>query len=200
LARSSNAAVIVKSQRTQPEQGTTPRALAAAIGLAAAWSLLLTALTRRLLRNYFPIADEWALLANSDPSLTSPLTWLTSGFSNYFEFDPALSVPYANFIRPVDNLTYWLLGLWLSPTSPWRLRFHFGVIGAVAALTYLCATLGARARRTLIALVLAAAVPLMPAFLPSFSFVVPTTSSTRWRHFFAWRSTWPANAIGAGGS
>jgi hypothetical protein len=145
----------------------------AAVGLATGWTVLLAFFARRLVYNYFPVGDEWALIANSNPALMSPLAWFTSGFSNYFVYDPILSVPYANFIRPSTNLTYWLLGLVLSPTSKWRLCFTFAVIGACAGLTYACAVRSAAFQRKGLALALAATVPLLPAFAPSLIFLAP---------------------------
>jgi len=147
--------------------------VAVAAVLAAAWTLGLAVYARRLVRDYFPIADEWALLANSDTTLTSPLTWFTTGFSGYFEVDPSLSEPYANFLRPCVNLAYWVLGWFLSPTSPRRLVFNFAVIGACAGLTYVCASQRTHPRRHLAEAALAAAVPLLPAFLPSFIELTP---------------------------
>ena len=146
---------------------------AVALAIAGGWTLLLALHARRLVANYFPIADEWALMANSDPRLTNPLTWLTSGFSGYFETDPSLSEPYANFLRPVVNLIYCLLGFALAPASRVRLYFNFAVIGGCAGITYFCAAKGAQPRSRGLELALAAAVPLLPAFLPSFIEVTP---------------------------
>jgi len=84
---------------TSRDRGCYERAAVAA-ALAIGWTLGLGIYAQRLVQSYFPIADEWALLANSDPRLTDPLNWITSGFSQYFEVDPALSQPYANFLRP----------------------------------------------------------------------------------------------------
>jgi hypothetical protein len=144
-----------------------------ALSIGVGWAVSIWFYTRRLSGNYFPIADEWALIANSDPHLTNPLEWLTSGFSEYFESDPILSQPYANFLRPLVNVTYWLLGLVFSPTSPGRLYFNFAVIGGCAALTYYCAANSAEPRKRTVEMALAAAVPLMPAFLPSFIELTP---------------------------
>src|SRR5947207_1733558 len=77
-----------------------------AASLTAAWTVALAYFARHLVYEYFPVGDEWALLANSNPALASPLEWFTSGFSDYFVFDPTLSTPYANFLRPSANLTY----------------------------------------------------------------------------------------------
>ncbi|MBV8063075.1 MAG: hypothetical protein JOY51_05740, partial [Nevskia sp.] len=89
--------------------------VAVAGGLALAWALSLSWLMHGYVSGqYFPIADQWALIANSHPAFAHPLQWFSRGFSDYFVYDPAVSRPYANFIRPGFNGVFWLLGLFLS--------------------------------------------------------------------------------------
>jgi hypothetical protein len=139
----------------------TRNQVAAAVALTLAWAAFLAFLSRALLAQYYPFADEWALLANADPHIVSPVRWFTSGFSDYFSYHPELSKPFANFVRPGFNFTYWLLGLAFEPTSSARLWFNFLTIGACSGLAYLCvAHTGSRW-----ALPLAALVPLLPGYI-----------------------------------
>src|ERR1700757_771391 len=80
------------------------RDLVVAAALALTWWLGLSwAMRGYVSGEYFPIADQWALIANSHPAFAHPLQWLSQGFSDYFVYDPAVSKPYANFIRPGFN-------------------------------------------------------------------------------------------------
>lgn len=149
---------------------TAPRVpgadLAAAVLLFLAWWLGLSwAMHGYVSRDYFPIADQWALIANSHPAFAHPLQWFTSGFSNYFVYDPAVSRPYANFVRPGFNASFWLLGLFLPPESGGYLYFVYAVLGACAALVYLLIRQQSAAPAW-VALLLAALVPLTPPLVP----------------------------------
>lgn len=142
------------------------RDLAMAAGLALAWWLGLSwAMHGYVGGGYFPIADQWALIANSHPAFAHPLQWLTRGFSDYFVYDPAVSKPYANFIRPGFNGSFWLLGLFLSPQSGGYLYFVYAVLGACAGVVYLLLRQQSAAPAG-VALLLAALVPLTPPLVP----------------------------------
>ena len=140
--------------------------LTAAAGLALLWWLALCwAMHGYVSGEYFPIADQWALIANSHPAFAHPLQWLTQGFSDYFVYDPAVSKPYANFIRPGFNGSFWLLGLFLSPESGGYLYFVYAVLGLCAGLVYLLIRQQSAAPAW-VALLLAALVPLTPPLIP----------------------------------
>src|SRR5581483_9629359 len=136
-----------------------------AVALAAAWAALLSLLLHGFVAGYFPLSDEWALLANSDPRFADPIAWLTRGFAGYFTEPPGLAGPYANFVRPVVNFCYWLQGLWLAPESGARLYFNYLVIGACSGACLLAMRATPLSRG--LTLLFAAAVPLLPGFLPS---------------------------------
>lgn len=140
-----------------------------ALLLTLGWTLLLALICGEWLARYYPFADEWALMANADLAHASPLNWFTRGFSDYFVFYEGLSQPYANFVRPGFNFFYWLLGLAFEPTSAARLYFNFLAIGACSGLAWLAvAHSGSR-----LALPLAAAVPLLPGYIPASAHAVP---------------------------
>jgi hypothetical protein len=140
--------------------------LLAAAGLSLGWWLALSwAMHGYVSGEYFPIADQWALIANSHPAYAHPLQWFTQGFSDYFVYDPAVSRPYANFIRPGFNGAFWLLGLGLSPESGGYLYFVYAVLGACAGAVYLLLRQQSAAPAWL-ALLLAAAAPLAPPLVP----------------------------------
>jgi hypothetical protein len=138
---------------------------AAAVLFLAWWLGLCWAMHGYVSRDYFPIADQWALIANSHPAFAHPLQWFSSGFSDYFVYDPAVSKPYANFIRPGFNGSFWLLGLFLPPESGGYLYFVYAVLGLCSALVFLLirqqSALGLGP-----ALLLAALVPLTPPLVP----------------------------------
>ncbi len=144
------------------------RDLAWALGLALAWTLgLCCALHGFVARDYFPLADQWAIVANSHPAFAAPLQWFTRGFSDYFVYDPAVSHPYADFLRPGFNAVYWLLGLALSPESGGYLYFNYAAMGACSGLVFLAIRQHpAAALRP--SLSLAALAPLMPSMAPEF--------------------------------
>jgi hypothetical protein len=140
--------------------------LRSAAAVALAWWLgLCWAMHGYVSGEYFPIADQWALIANSHPAFAHPLQWFTQGFSDYFVYDPAVSKPYANFIRPGFNGSFWLLGLFLSPESGGYLYFVYAVLGACAGLVYLLIRQQSAAPAW-VALLLAALVPLTPPLIP----------------------------------
>ena len=138
-----------------------------AMALIATWTSVLVFVTRGIVAQYFPLADEWALLAHSHPLFVDPAGWLSEGFSNYFGQFSELAQPTTNYLRPVFNSVYWLTGTALSPESGGYLYFNCLVIAASAGLVWLDASTPTGARTRTIALVTAAAVPLMPAFLPT---------------------------------
>ncbi len=140
--------------------------LTMAAGLFLAWWLgLCWAMHGYVSGEYFPIADQWALIANSHPAFAHPLQWLTQGFSDYFVYDPAVSRPYANFIRPGFNGSFWLLGLFLPPESGGYLYYVYAVLGLCAGLVYLLIRQQSAAPAW-VALLLAALVPLTPPLVP----------------------------------
>jgi hypothetical protein len=142
------------------------RDLLTAALLALVWGLGLGwAMHGYVSGQYFPIADQWALIANSHPAYAHPPQWLTQGFSGYFVYDPAVSKPYANFIRPGFNGSFWLLGLFLSPQSGGYLYFVYAVLGACAGAVYLLLRQQSAAPAW-VALLLAAVVPLTPPLVP----------------------------------
>jgi hypothetical protein len=139
-----------------------------ALALSLAWSLgLSAALHGFVVHDYLPLGDQWALVANSYPGQAQPLQWFTRGFADYFESYPGLSPPYADFVRPGFNFTYWMLGHFMAPVSGAYLYLNYAAIGACAGLCYLVMRQGGTAPA--LALPLAAAVPLMPAMVPVLS-------------------------------
>src|SRR5262245_56570314 len=99
-------------------EGPGPRDAYTALGLTVAWMGVLILVTHRLVQHYFPLADEWALIANSHPDFADPSRWLSEGFRDYFQ--PPAGLPHergANFVRPIFNLAYWLGGHLLAPAS-----------------------------------------------------------------------------------
>jgi hypothetical protein len=147
------------------------RRLLLAAALTVAWTAALAALLHDEVVNYFPVGDQWALLAASHPTFADPAAWFTRGFADYFTFYSGLSVPHADFVRPLFNFTYWLLGLFMAPLSGASLYFNFFVVGACAGLTWLALhPPGAQAPRFVAGL--AAATPMMPALIPSLALLV----------------------------
>ena len=137
-----------------------------ALLLTIAWAAVVVLVTQDVVSHYFPLADEWALIANSHPDFATPWRWLTEGFSQYFLPPPGL--PHesgANLIRPVFNLTYWLCGLWLAPESGGYLYITYLAIAACSGLAYLSIVQSGLSRRS--ALVLAASAPMMPSLIPA---------------------------------
>lgn len=147
-------------------EGRERRDAQTALGLIAAWMGVLILVTRDVVRHYFPLADEWALIADSHPDFAHPSSWLTEGFRDYFQ--PPAGLPHEpgnNLIRPIFNLTYWLCGHVLPPESGGYLYVSYFAIAACSGLAYLAiARLGISRR---IGLVLASAVPMMPSLVPA---------------------------------
>ncbi len=141
-----------------------PWALTACVALALLWACALALAMHGFVAGYFPLADDWSVLAHSHPRFAQPLGWFTEGFANYLAQPPGLSEPYSNFLRPVLNLVYWIQGLWLPPESGGYLYFNFAVIGVCAGL---CLFAARDSSARLPALALAAVLPLMPGLLGS---------------------------------
>ncbi|HZP13691.1 MAG TPA: hypothetical protein VFB36_14830 [Nevskiaceae bacterium] len=141
-----------------------PWGLTACVVLALAWACAIAAAMHGFVAGYFPLADDWSVLAYSHPHFARPLSWFTEGFANYLAQPPGLSEPYTNFLRPVLNLAYWIQGLWLAPESGGYLYFNYVVIAACAGL---CLFAVSESAARIPALVLAAALPLMPGLLGS---------------------------------
>lgn len=144
---------------------------ATAAGLALLWTLLGCWLARGLIAGYFPLGDEWALLAAADPAISPVSAWFTSGFTTYFVDRPELIVPYTNFVRPAFNAMYWLLGAMLAPESGARLVLNALALGGMSALAWLAMIRGGAAKRP--ALLLALVLPLMPSLLPALAGMYP---------------------------
>jgi Dolichyl-phosphate-mannose-protein mannosyltransferase len=66
---------------------------------------------------YFPYEDDFALIRYSAAQNSpSPITWITQGFTKYFANDPNRATNSFGFVRPVENLTYYLESL-LHPSA-----------------------------------------------------------------------------------
>lgn len=139
--------------------------------IAALTSAALARGTRRIVREYFPLADEWAILAHSHPRVAEPRTWFTNGFRGYFAPPPGLPNPQGDkFSRPLFNATYWLVGKAVGPTSGRYLHIGHVGVGAAAGLTSAAVlraggSAGAAAAS-------GATVPFLPALVPSASLLV----------------------------
>ena len=121
---------------------------------------------RKIARDYFPIADEWPILAHSHPRVAEPRRWFTEGFRHYFT--PPAGLPTLQgflFSRPLFNATYWAVGRGAEPDSGRFLHIsHLGV-GACAGMSTLAIARSGGSLRT--AAVAGTSVPLMPALGPS---------------------------------
>lgn len=147
------------------------RDVAVAATIAAATSGALARATRTIVRNYFPLADEWAILAHSHPSVAEPKSWFTSGFRDYFAPPDGLPQPGGgNFSRPLFNAAYWLVGTVAGPTSGRYLRMGQVGVGAAAGLTSLAVSRSGGSLRS--ATGAGALAPLMPALVPSSTLLV----------------------------
>lgn len=145
--------------------GATPD-LAIGLALTLGWFAILAILTADVVAHYFPLADEWAIVADSHPSFADPASWFTDGFRDYFA--PPPGVPHESgttFLRPLFNLAYWLCGWFVAPESGAYLYLPLFAVGSCAGLTWMAL------RRLQVAstpaLALAAAVPLLPSLLPA---------------------------------
>src|SRR4051812_43569486 len=137
--------------------GPRPWGLTACVAVALLWACAIALPMHGFVAGYFPLADDWSVLAHSHPRFAQPLGWFTEGFADYLA-QPA-GQAYSNFLRPVLNLVYWVQGWWLSPESGAYLYFNYVVIAACAGLC-LFAVRNSPARMS--ALLLAVVLPLMP--------------------------------------
>ena len=142
-----------------------------AVLLGLGWTLICALLTPQMISQHFPLGDEWSLLAAADTAMNSPSAWFSSGFSDYFIYRPELMLPYTDFIRPVFNGFYWVLGQLLQPDDGGRLLLNGAALGLMSALAWWAITQQAGPSRT--ALVLAAALPLLPSLLPALVTLFP---------------------------
>lgn len=123
--------------------------------------MILCWLCRDAIVAYFPVADEWSILAHSLPGLANPMQWLTSGFAGYVDSYPGHPIP-TNFLRPFFNLAYWLCGRVFGPFFGGYLFVNYLAIGGCAMLLYLCLRQDERCSPRL-ALALALLFPLVPS-------------------------------------
>jgi hypothetical protein len=103
-----------------------------------AGTLILALLTAfwyfQIRQDYYPSGDEFSLLVNSTRFFhPSPLAWFSHGFSTYFIPYPDISLPYSNFLRPVDNLTYYLNSLLFGSSWSAYLLTNYAIAAAVVA-------------------------------------------------------------------
>ncbi|HVT34116.1 MAG TPA: hypothetical protein VHE37_00925, partial [Nevskiaceae bacterium] len=143
-------------------------ALTASIALRAAmvsllWLLLLVLLMHPTIVAYHPVSDEWALLQHSTASGGEVAGWFRDGFSRYFTSWPGVDTPPMQFLRPVFNAVYLLLGALLGVGSGQYLYVTAAAIAACAGLVYAA---GAQ-RQPATALPLALLLPLLPGFAGS---------------------------------
>lgn len=149
---------------------------------------------------YFPVGDEFSLLVHSTrffhPSLGE---WFHRGFANYFCPYPDLSVPYSNFLRPVDNAFYYINSVIFARHWSFYLLGSYLVTAALVATTYFIARASLRLSPLLVGLVTLATV-VSPAFSyqvvfrPSFGFdylgglgaLLALALLLRGRLWFAW--------------
>ena len=144
---------------------------ALAVGLAGAvWGALAVA-NRKMERNYFPLADEWSILAHSHPRVAEPRSWFTEGFRHYFT--PPAGLPTLQgflFSRPLFNATYWAVGRGAEPDSGRYLQISHAGVGACAGMAALAVSRSGGSLRT--AARTGAVVPLMPALVPSMTLLI----------------------------
>jgi hypothetical protein len=60
---------------------------------------------KEILKLAFPLGDEFSLIAES---LKPSLSWISTGYKEYFIVYSEYTVPFTNFIRPVANIIYFL--------------------------------------------------------------------------------------------
>lgn len=147
------------------------REAAVAVAVAAATSGALALANRRIRRDYFPLADEWPILAHSHPRVARPRSWFTEGFRHYFT--PPAGLPNLQgflFSRPLFNATYWAVGRGARPESGRYLHISDVGVGACAGMATLAVSRSGGSLRT--AAGVGAVVPLMPALVPSMTLLV----------------------------
>ncbi|MFL6088979.1 MAG: hypothetical protein ACJ71Z_02435 [Aeromicrobium sp.] len=141
------------------------------VGLAAAVSGTLAYANRKIVRNYFPLADEWSILANSHPRVADPQGWFTKGFRDYFT--PPAGLPNLQgflFSRPLFNATYWAVGRRAEPESGRYLQISHVGVGVCAGMTTLAVARSGGSLRS--AAGTGAVLPLMPALVPSMTLLI----------------------------
>ncbi len=138
--------------------------LAIAALLTTGWTAILVVYFQGFIVTYYPMADEWSLLANSHPAFATPREWFTRGFSDYFV--PPLGSN-AQYIRPAFNFSYWLLGQVLSPYSGAYLYLNYLLVGLCSGLLYLCLVDSSKPGLQTIPLVFSGLLPWMSAWLPT---------------------------------
>ncbi len=86
----------------------SPPAVTAAITLLFVFGLVYAALGTYW-SSYFPYEDDYSLLHFSAREAgASPVAWVTRGFTEYFQNDPACPLPAWGYVRPLVNLTHYL--------------------------------------------------------------------------------------------
>jgi hypothetical protein len=84
---------------------------------------------------YFPVGDDLVLIAHSTRVFhASPISWFTKGFSGYFSPYPDLSLPYSNFLRPVDNAVYYANSLIFGRHWSYYLLANYMIVATVVGL------------------------------------------------------------------
>lgn len=144
---------------------------AVSAGLASAVVGAVAFANRKIVRNYFPLADEWPILAHSHPRVAEPRRWFTEGFRHYFT--PPAGLPTLQgflFSRPLFNATYWAVGRGTEPESGRYLQISHVGVGACAGMAALAVARSGGSLRT--AAGTGAVVPLMPALVPSMTLLV----------------------------
>ncbi len=86
-------------------------------------------------KTYFPVGDDIVLIAHSTRAFhASPLSWFTKGFSGYFSPYPDLSLPYSNFLRPIDNAVFYANSLFFGTHWSYYLLANYAIVAAVVGL------------------------------------------------------------------
>jgi hypothetical protein len=118
-----------------------PGVTALAIGMA--WSVALALACRSLVDSYFPLADEWWWVG-----MSPQWEWVTSGLAGIAPGYPGLGGAGPEYIRPLFNLGYWLLGGLFGDDYGAYLYLNYVAIGACAGAAYLAAVRPADEPRT----------------------------------------------------
>lgn len=156
--------------------------------------------------DFFPTGDEFSLLAHSTRVFhASPMAWFTHGFADYFNPYPDLALPYSNFLRPLDNVVFYLNSLLFTTHWSFYLLANYLLVSIVVVLAFYTA----RAILELplaLSLLVAAATIVSPAFSaqifyrPSFAFdylaalfaLLTAALLARGRILPAWFAVWCA--------
>lgn len=145
---------------------------ALALGVLVIWLLLIGYAAAPTFAAYYPHADDWGLLAMSQPGLAQPLGWWTEGISRYFQLDGALNT--SPYIRPLFNFGYWLTGLFADWNSPARLWLTAVTVATAAAAMALA--LAAIQPRPSVAFAGGLLLPVLPGFLPALVMLTPVAA------------------------